>query len=151
MKSSGKPLFFFDEEFADEVMSHSWAGSGNGYLHATINHKQVLLHRFLWKLKSGEYPDQVDHINRIRVDNRMANLRQATYRLNNINRKGNPDNGLPKGVYHDKRLSKNPYRAQCCGKYLGRFSTPEEAFAAYQAAADAEILKEQQRIESGNA
>jgi hypothetical protein len=86
----------------------------------------------------------VDHINRIKTDNRMSNLRAATFRVNNINRKASSKNGMPRGVYYDKHLSTNPYRAQCCGKYLGRFSTPEAASAAYQAAANAEIVKDQQ-------
>lgn len=45
------------------------------------------LHRAVWEYHNGEIPKDrvIDHINRNRSDNRIENLRLATYRLNRQN------------------------------------------------------------------
>ena len=119
--------------------------SGAGYIHARVDGKNILLHRFVWMLKYGQFPSQLDHVNRNKADNRLSNLRIANGRINNINR-STKKRELPQGVYYDKRLKRNPYRASCCGKYIGRFATPEEASAAYQVVAGSLIQAEQSRL-----
>jgi hypothetical protein len=76
----------------------------------------------------------VDHRNNNKTDNRVVNLRWATHQENALNRRGCSKSGLPKGV----SLKKNGrYRAMFREKHLGIYDTPEEAHAAYCAAAEA--------------
>lgn len=90
----------------------------------------VLGHHFAWYCVHREVVDQIDHINRIKTDNRIANLRKCSaiensWNLSNI-----------KGYYWSEREKK--YKAQIIfsGKkiHLGVFSCPQEANSAYLAA-----------------
>ena len=53
----------------------------------TNYHKPIYLHRFLWETFMGEIPQgyQIDHINTIRTDNRLENLRLVTCKENHNN------------------------------------------------------------------
>lgn len=85
------------------------------------------MHRLLLGVSKGE---QVDHLNRDRLDNRRSNLRVAS-QLENVLNTGLPSNNTSgvKGVY---RHPKNPKwiaqikRARKI-RYLGSFDTLEEA------------------------
>jgi hypothetical protein len=58
---------------------------GNGYLDTRIGGKTYKLHRLAFLYMEGEFPpDQVDHINTVRSDNRWVNLRKYT-QLENMN------------------------------------------------------------------
>jgi len=58
----------------------------NGYLVVSINGKQRRSHRVAWELYYGESPSgDIDHINGIRNDNRICNLRIASILENNRN------------------------------------------------------------------
>ena len=57
-----------------------------GYGRVKINGKSVLAHRLAWALHYGEWPDgAIDHINGIKTDNRLCNLRLATRAQNQQN------------------------------------------------------------------
>jgi hypothetical protein len=60
------------------------AGSlySNGYRHIYIGGKRYKEHRLAFLFMTGEMPEQVDHINRNRSDNRWHNLRPVTSRQN---------------------------------------------------------------------
>ena len=50
-----------------------------GYLRAKINRRIYKLHHLAWLYVYGEWPSsEIDHINRIKTDNRISNLRLAT-------------------------------------------------------------------------
>lgn len=50
-----------------------------GYRKGCIFYSQLLAHRVIWLLHYGEWPtDQLDHINGIKADNRIVNLRSVT-------------------------------------------------------------------------
>ena len=87
---------------------------------------------FLWM--DGQRPREVDHINRNPRDNRWKNLRIATRSQQMGNSRGRTI--LPKGVH---KLTNGRFRAGLHINdrfiYLGNFSTPEEASAAYMKAA----------------
>lgn len=58
-----------------------------GYDYVSIGGKAKLLHRLMWESFNGEIPDgmEIDHINTIRTDNRLDNLRLATPKENRNN------------------------------------------------------------------
>lgn len=58
-------------------------------LHLDGQRKQVKLHRIIWISRNGLIPKDkvIDHINRIKSDNRIINLRLATAKLNSKNRR----------------------------------------------------------------
>jgi len=117
------------------------AGSvtANGYLRADISSRHYLLHRIAWLYYYGEWPEkQIDHRDGNKTNNAISNLRPATHAENQCN-SGRPNTNTSgfKGVMRAWRG--NGWRAQIrtLGKVrtLGYFKTPEEAHAAYCAAA----------------
>jgi hypothetical protein len=60
----------------------------NGYIHICVNMTQYLAHRIAWFLHYNEEPPRViDHINQDKTDNRIANLRDGTNGVNEMNSK----------------------------------------------------------------
>lgn len=110
----------------------------DGYISFTFLDSVRNAHRFAWALYYGEWPiGFLDHRNRVRNDNRIDNLREATTSQNNANaiRNSNNRSGI-KGVnrYYDKWqafLGKDKKR-----HYLGTFSSKEAAAVAYAEAAN---------------
>lgn len=64
----------------------------NGYLVVQIDCIQYRVHRLIWRYMTGEEPDQIDHINRIKDDNRWCNLRNVD-QTTNIRNNGGQKNG----------------------------------------------------------
>ena len=58
-----------------------------GYLIAYIFRKQYYIHRLIWLYHYGYLPKEIDHINGIRTDNRIENLREVTTQENARNQK----------------------------------------------------------------
>jgi hypothetical protein len=120
------------------IKSGSPAGANShGYIRIKIFSKQYAAHRLAYLYMLGRWPkSRIDHKNGNGLDNRWTNLRLATHSQNIANAKMRCDNKHGcKGVSKEK----GRYLAQICcnGKnhYLGRFSSPELAHAAYQVAA----------------
>ena len=110
-----------------------------GYWKITLDKKRYAAHRLAWLYVHGQWPDDcIDHINRVRTDNRIANLRLATHAQNRQNLSLNARNksGV-RGVSFDAVNQK--WRASISvngkAKNLGRFTTKAEAAAAYKVAA----------------
>lgn len=103
-----------------------------GYLQIMIDRKKYLVHRLIWVYHYGEWPNQIDHANGERSDNRIENLRNCNHGENNANRKMGSNNTCGyKGVFLDKR--DGVWFAGVAGEYIGRFKTKEEAALAYDA------------------
>jgi len=61
--------------------------SYQGYILIGIGRKSYYAHRLAWLYMTGNWPsNEIDHINRIRDDNRWENLRKADRSLQNRNR-----------------------------------------------------------------
>ena len=108
----------------------------SGYVSITIDGIEVKAHQLAWFITHGEWPKtMIDHINGNTSDNRIANLRDATHKINAQNRRKaaassrsrllgvtwhKQRNKWMADIYHDGRK-----------KYLGLFETQEEAHNAY--------------------
>ena len=106
-----------------------------GYLRIRIDGKDFLSHRLAWLYMVGAFPsDQIDHINRIKNDNRFINLRAVTNMENSHNSgKRRSNNSGYEGVHYDKSRKKwfAQIRVNRIRHFLGRFPTSEDASAAY--------------------
>lgn len=106
----------------------------NGYVRVRIDGVGYLAHRVAWLIVHGSCPDLLDHKNGNRLDNRLQNLRPASPRLNQANRRiaKNNTSGV-KGIIKEKGRTKWRARIRFHGKllHLGAFDTKEEAAAAY--------------------
>ncbi len=110
----------------------------HGYLYVSINEKRFIVHRVVFLWHHGYLPPDVDHINGVRSDNRIENLREASRSQNLHNSKKSSRNTSGyKGVSWCDRRQK--WRANICTNYkqrsLGYFDTAELAAAAYAEAA----------------
>jgi len=110
-----------------------------GYKTGAIHDKPYRAHRVIWAMETGVWPvKDIDHINCHTSDNRMCNLREATESQNLRNRGAQRNNTSGfKGVSFDSRRSYWVANINVKKKrrYLGAFSTPEEAHAEYCKAA----------------
>ena len=109
-----------------------------GYAQIHVDGRRILAHRAAWAFHYGQYPDQeIDHINGIKADNRICNLRLATAAENAANKGVSVRNTSGhKGVTMHKD-GKWQAQLQHAGKnhYLGLFSDVLQAAAAYSAKA----------------
>jgi hypothetical protein len=87
----------------------------------------IKAHQFAWYVMHKEITDQIDHINGIRDDNRIINLRSATNQTNHFNET------KAKGFHFDKVRNKWKAEIMLNNKniYLGRFATELQAKEAY--------------------
>jgi len=75
-----------------------------GYLTISIKNKKYLCHRIAMTYCYGVMPEQVDHINGNRADNRLVNLRSVNNYINSRNQKLRATNTSGhNGVYWCKR------------------------------------------------
>ena len=113
--------------------------TGHGYRYIRVNQKMMLAHRMAWLMFYGTEPDGlVDHINGNRLDNRIVNLRIATYSQNAANAKRHSRNtsGLKGASYMPKKRKwQASITVQNKQTHLGTFATKDEAHAAYLEAA----------------
>ena len=79
---SGRAVIFDTEDFK-KLVPYKWNVGQDGYVHANVNGKQTLMHRFLMNAPKGKI---IDHANRNPIDNRKVNLRFCTYAQNNWNK-----------------------------------------------------------------
>lgn len=110
-----------------------------GYRTISVGGGRFYAHRLAWFYVHGAWPpDQVDHLNGDRDDNRLSNLRLATNKQNIENRhrvRSDSRSGL-RGVQIHKQTGRWRARIKVAGRYrhLGLFDSPEEASRAYLAA-----------------
>lgn len=116
---------------------HCGWDNGQGYLFHGFDGHNVVSHRLAWLIHYGSFPDgNLDHANGDKSDNRISNLRIASYQQNNANRRG-----WRKSISGVKGVSMKNGRwfAQIMVNrkniHLGYFETVEAAGKAYADAA----------------
>lgn len=101
-----------------------------GYIKLSIDNEGYLAHRLLWVLAHGYWPDGIDHINGIRSDNRIVNLREAnqSQNMSNVARWAHNTSGVKNVRWHEAtgkwlvRVKKRGYT-----HYFGYYEDLEEA------------------------
>ena len=113
------------------------AGSidNRGYCTTYVNSVRFSVHRLIFFMHHGYLPKYIDHINGIKTDNRIENLREATISQNSCNRLGIGKSGI-KGVHWNKYHKK--WTAICWKNkkhyFLGHFKKIDDAKNAIQEA-----------------
>lgn len=107
-----------------------------GYIVISIKKRPYYAHRLAWLYVNGIMPnDEIDHINGVRDDNRISNLRDVsrTGNAQNVTKKRCGCKNYPIGVQFYKPLNK--YVAKISfnkkQKHIGYFSSITEAHQAY--------------------
>ncbi len=147
-----RPLEYFAEAKKPERACAIWntrfagkeaftSGDGRGYRQGSILNSLYSTHRVVWAMTTGAWPeDDIDHINGVRTDNRIENLRAVTRaeNLRNAAIYSTNTSGVV-GVSWHKAAGKWSAQITADGKkiHLGLFDDLEEAIAA-RAAADIE-------------
>ena len=113
-------------------------GKIHGYVEIHFDDALHKAHRLAWLCMTGKLPPhEMDHINRIRHDNRFCNLRLATLQdnLKNKTRYKNNTSGYP-GVTWHKHIRQWQARIGADGirHHLGYWDDQSKAVAAYRAA-----------------
>lgn len=118
----------FDTRFGGREVGYR---DKDGYLVVVYSRKSIRLHRLAWFMTHGELPKEIDHINRVKTDNRISNLRECSRSENmqNIGTRKDNKTGF-KGVGWCNSAKK--YRARCIvdgtRRTLGYADTPEDAY-----------------------
>ena len=109
----------------------------NGYVVFRYKGKIRYAHRIAWNIVYGQEPPKyIDHINRIKTDNRICNLRLADNTINNRNRATANSNNISCGLLgvakpkHTHKWSSS-ITVNYKRKHLGYYDTAEEAHIAY--------------------
>jgi len=123
---------------ARRIKSDTRAGGydGYGYRKVRFKGKLHLVHRVIWAIHHDEWPNgEIDHINGIKDDNRIENLRLVTSQQNKANTgiRSHNTSGF-RGVSYYKRIDKYRATIGVDGNHihLGYYPTPEEASRVYK-------------------
>lgn len=142
-----RPLHHFKDSHAMKAWSGRYSGckaggiypcNGKNYRHVTISRNQMLAHRVIWALVTGEWPkEQIDHIDGNGLNNRFENLRVTDQAENLRNQRKREDNTSGHtGVHWDNNANK--WQAQIKlpekRKYLGIYSDWFEAVCVRKSA-----------------
>lgn len=106
-----------------------------GYIRINVDGRRYFAHRLAWLYVNGEWPPaEIDHINGVKDDNRIVNLRLAT-RIENMQNERVSRSNNKAGYLGVFLHSCGKFSAKICidgkNKHLGMFPTPESAHEAY--------------------
>lgn len=158
--TNAQGVFVLTQKYLKEVLSYSeetgvftWAkrkghampgdvagtNFGQGYIGVQIDGRRYQAHRLAWLYVFGAWPNnEIDHIDGVRNNNAIANLRDVTHRQN-IQNKRKATSGSRSGLIgaHFKKY-KNKWSSciACSGKriHIGYFDSAIKAHEAYIAA-----------------
>lgn len=104
----------------------------NKYRSTNVKGVRYRVHRLIFQFHYGFCPEFLDHIDTNRQNNRIENLRAASYQQNNINKSATRKNivGL-KGVCMERGKYKANIKRNGRSYHLGYFDTAKEASDAF--------------------
>ena len=97
MLYANRPSVVCDEKYRNRI-NNLCLSEREGYAVVQEKGKQERLHRLIWKWEFGEVPDVIDHIDGNRLNNTIANLREACNHLNAVN-KHTKHRSLPQNIF----------------------------------------------------
>jgi hypothetical protein len=114
-------------------------GRNPKYKQGKVFRRTLQAHRVIWAMQTGEWPkEQIDHIDRDKLNNRWENLRAASISQNGANKSSKPNSSSKYlGVYWSKKYKRWGAGIRKNGKrfFLGYYTCETEAARAYDAAA----------------
>lgn len=108
----------------------------DGYIKIAFKRRNYMAHRLAWLYVHGFFPkDQLDHINGVRNDNRIVNLRECNVNENQRNRGKSPRNtsgylGVSWSNRYNKWLVQVTFNGKC--KHVGVYKNILDAAEAYK-------------------
>lgn len=110
--------------------------SPNGYHTGSVLGHPYLAHRVAWAIHYGEWPNsEIDHINGVRTDNRISNLREVSREINSKNTKVRSGSQSPyPGVSKHRNKWMARIKIRYVSRYLGLFDDVEDAIKARKSA-----------------
>ena len=134
--ANGKGTALVDDEDYPAISARKWSNDGHGYaVTYRGNHRLITMHRLIMDAKKG---DEIDHINRNKLDNRRSNLRLCTTSHNkaNVERQPNNTSGMKGVSWHTRDRKWRAYiHVNQRVLNLGYFGSKVEAARAYDTAA----------------
>ena len=103
----------------------------DGYLILVIQGKKYKAHRIAWFYCHNEWPEQINHINGVPDDNRLANLEASNQRANCQNRVEHRNGGLVGVRYRGGKVYESYINVELTNYFLGTYDTGEEAHEAH--------------------
>jgi hypothetical protein len=101
-----------------------------GYVRIKLFGKMIAAHRMAWAFEFDCWPiDEIDHLNGVKSDNKISNLRCVSKSVNQRNKKlqANNKSGVP-GVRFLQRS--RGWEVRVCEMYVGHFASLDDAIMA---------------------
>lgn len=121
---NGKIFRLFSFSNRNKIGDEAGSRLSNGYLHVRINNISYRVHRIVWEMHNGEIPEgyEIDHINGVRGDNGIENLRLVKRSVNMRNRRRSRNNSSGfGGVYWSKYHNRWVAAIEVDGKKRSRY------------------------------
>jgi hypothetical protein len=113
-----------------KIGSIAGAKNSRGYLLIKFGGKSLKLHRIIFFMHNGFLPDEIDHVDHNKLNNKIENLRPVSHQENHRNmRKQSNNSSGHVGIYFDEKIGKYRARIGVNSKaiHLGSFSNINDA------------------------
>ena len=127
-KEAGKLYWSVSTNGRIKVGQEAGSVTKDGYKRLKYKGRMYLVHRIIWFLEYGVWPNILDHTDRDKLNNRIENLREATHSQNLYNI---PHRSHNKSGYKGVCQKGDRWAAFCDRVYLGTFDTAKDAATCY--------------------